>query len=348
MKPKLTLKSRITKPILKAGFAFCILLCLLGVIRLCSFYGKINQDDIEYQNSFRNKYKIYAVNIPNDLNFAGEQVPLQDIEVRERIDREFLVNTYFQSQTVLMAKRANRWFPIISEILKKNNIPDDFKYLALIESGFTLNVSPKGAAGFWQFMPATATSYGLIINEDVDERYNVVKSTEAACKYFKEAYTQFKNWTLVAASFNMGQAGIQKQINQQKAKSYYDLLLNDETARYVFRILAVKEIISRPYLYGFVLRKKDLYPPLPGSYVTVDSTITNLPNYAQEKGTTYKMLKFYNPWLKGEKLSNPNKIAYKLFLPSVSALQYDQLVKEAETTQVDVLQLNDSIPVKNP
>ncbi len=348
MKPKSTFGNRIPKPIIKTSIAFCVLLCVLGVIRLFSFYGKINQDDIEYQNSFRKEYKVYSVNIPNDLNFAGEQVPLQDIEVRERIDREFLVNTYFQSQTVLMAKRANRWFPLISDILKKNNIPDDFKYLALIESGFTLNVSPKGAAGFWQFMPATAGSYGLIMNEDVDERYNVVKSTEAACKYFKEAYNQFKNWTLVAASFNMGQAGIQKQINQQKAKSYYDLLLNDETARYVFRILAVKEIISRPYLYGFVLRKKDLYPPLPGAYVTIDSTIANLPNFAQAKGTTYKMLKFYNPWLKGDKLSNPSKIAYKLYLPSASALQYDELVKEAENTQADVLQLNDTIPAKSP
>jgi len=323
--------NKVPAPVYKLVISFVFLLSALAVIRLFSFYGKVGSDDDQYQKYFKDHYRIYSVNVPHDLNFAGEPAPLQDFEVRERIDREFLVNTYWQSQTILLAKRSNRWLPIISGILKKNGIPDDFKYLAVVESGFTQNVSSKGAAGFWQFIPSTAEAFNLTINDEIDERYHPEKSTEAACRFFKESYKQLGNWTLVAASFNLGINGIQKQLDKQQVKSYYDLLLNEETGRYVFRVLAIKEILSNPQNYGFVLRKKDLYPPLPGSFTKVDSTISNLTTFAEQHGTNYKMLKYYNPWLRSDKLSNPDKKIYTLKIPHKSVENFTELMKEVET-----------------
>jgi membrane-bound lytic murein transglycosylase D len=323
--------NKVPAPVYKLIISFAFLLSALGVIRLFSFYGKVGSDDDQYQKYFKDHYRIYSVNVPHDLNFAGEPVPLQDFEVRERIDREFLVNTYWQSQTILLAKRSNRWLPIIAGILKRNDIPDDFKYLAVVESGFTQNVSSKGAAGFWQFIPSTAEAFGLTINEEIDERYHPEKATEAACKFFKQAYKQFGNWTLVAASFNLGTNGIQKQLDRQNVKSYYDLLLNEETGRYVFRVLAMKEILSNPQNYGFVLRKKDLYSPLPGKFTKVDSTISNLTLFAEQHGTNYKMLKYYNPWLRTDKLTNPDKKVYSIKIPHESVMNYKELLKEVET-----------------
>lgn len=317
----------------KAIASLVLLLVVLGILRLFTFSGKVGSDDDLYQKYFKDHYRIYAVNIPHDLNFCGEPAPVEDFEVRERLDREFLVNTYWQSQTLLLIKRSNRWLPAISRILKKNGIPDDFKYLAVVESGFQLNVSPKGAAGFWQFIPSTAEAYGLVINDEIDERYHFEKATEAACKFFKESYKTFGNWTLVAASFNLGITGIQKQLERQKVKSYYDLLLNEETGRYLFRVLAMKEILSNPDRYGFVIRKKDLYPSLPGKIMVVDSGITSLPDFAQRLGTNYKMLKYYNPWLKTDKLSNPEKRRHSLLIPSENAQNYKALVKEAEALE---------------
>lgn len=317
----------------KAIASLLLLLVVLGILRLFTFSGKVGSEDDLYQKYFKDHYRIYAVNIPHDLNFCGEAAPVEDFEVRERLDREFLVNTYWQSQTLLLIKRSNRWLPTISRILKKNGIPDDFKYLAVVESGFQLNVSPKGAAGFWQFIPSTAEAYGLVINDEIDERYHFEKATEAACKFFKESYKTFGNWTLVAASFNLGVTGMQKQLERQKVKSYYDLLLNEETGRYVFRVLAMKEILSNPDRYGFVLRKKDLYPSLPGKIMVVDTGITSLPAFAQSLGTNYKMLKYYNPWLKTDKLSNPEKRKYSLLIPSENAQNYKALVKEAEALE---------------
>lgn len=317
----------------KAIASLLLLLVVLGILRLFTFSGKVGSEDDLYQKYFKDHYRIYAVNIPHDLNFCGEAAPVEDFEVRERLDREFLVNTYWQSQTLLLIKRSNRWLPTISRILKKNGIPDDFKYLAVVESGFQLNVSPKGAAGFWQFIPSTAEAYGLVINDEIDERYHFEKATEAACKFFKESYKTFGNWTLVAASFNLGVTGMQKQLERQKVNSYYDLLLNEETGRYVFRVLAMKEILSNPDRYGFVLRKKDLYPSLPGKIMVVDTGITSLPAFAQSLGTNYKMLKYYNPWLKTDKLSNPEKRKYSLLIPSENAQNYKALVKEAEALE---------------
>lgn len=316
----------------KYSFAVLGLLLLIGVIKLFSFSGYQESDDEAYLKYFHQNYKIFSLNIPENLNFASEKVPIHDFDVRERLDRELLINTYWQSQTLLLHKRANRWFPVIEPILKRNGIPDDFKYLALIESGLTNVISPAGATGFWQLIESTAKNYGLEVSEEVDERYSVEKSTEAACKYLKEAYKEYGNWTLAAASYNMGIGGINKQINRQKVKNYYDLLLNEETARYVFRILAIKEIITNPKNYGFHIRKKDLYPPIPVNYITVDSTINDLADYALEQKVNYKLLKLLNPWLRQASLSNKEKKKYRIAFPrSTNQNIYDNLILDAES-----------------
>lgn len=291
------------------------ILLLATVIELFSFSSKEKLDDKSYSEYFNANYKVFGVNIPKDLNFAGEGVPINDFTVRESIDRELLVNTYFQSQTILIHKRANRWFPVIEPILKKNGIPDDFKYIALIESNLSNVVSPKGATGFWQLIEGTAKYYNLEINEEVDERYNVEKSTEAACKYFQEAYEKFGSWTLAAASYNLGMGGIENQLKKQKANNFYDLLLNEETSRYIFRILSTKEIISKPSNYGYILRKKDLYPSLQTYKIKIDSSVTDLADFAISQGISYKILKTFNPWLRKNYLKNSNKKTYEITLP---------------------------------
>ena len=303
---------------------------MLGIVRIFNFSAKLQTNDDLYQKYFTDSYKVFAVNIPADLNFAGEQVPLQDFEVRERIDREFLVNTYWQSQTLLLAKRSNRWFPVITPILKRNGIPEDFKYLAVVESGFMHGVSGKGAAGFWQFIPSTAQAFGLTVNDEIDERYHVEKSTEAACQLFKDAYQSLHNWTLVAASFNIGLNGIQRQMIRQKTNNYYDLLLNEETSRYIFRVLAMKEILGNPRRYGFIYRKKDLYPPIPSQTIHVDTSITDLAGFAEQVGINYKLLKYFNPWLRIDALNNPEGKKYALKIPHKSVTNYDALMRMAD------------------
>lgn len=314
----------------KILISLVFLFSLLGINRLFNYSARIETNDDLYQKYFNDNYKIFAVNIPADLNFAGEPVPLQDFEVRERIDREFLVNTYWQSSTLLLAKRANRWFPIITPILKRNGIPEDFKYLAVVESGFLHGVSSRGAAGYWQFIPGTAEAYGLRVDDAIDERYHVEKSTEAACKFFKEAYKNLQNWTLVAAAYNMGLTGVQRQLTRQQVKSYYDLLLNDETARYVFRVLAMKEILGNPRQYGFVFRKKDLYPQIPVKKVEVDTSIKNLPAYAEQLGLNYKLLKYFNPWIRTDELILKSGEKFILSIPDESVKDYNLLMRMAD------------------
>lgn len=290
------------------------LLVLIILAKLFSFASYDAEDDL-FQKYFRQHYKIFTLNIPKDLNFAGEKVPIQDFDVRERLDRELIVNTYWQSQTLLVLKRANRWFPVIVPILKKHGIPEDFKYLALVESGFLHAVSPAGATGYWQLVEPTAKQYGLEITDEVDERYHVEKSTEAACKYFKESYRKYNDWTLVAASYNMGISGISRQLERQKVNNYYDLLLNEETARYVFRAIAMKEIITNPKNYGYNFRKKDLYPPFSFYTVKADTTIGNLAEFAIANKTSYKVLKLLNPWLRQNNLTVTSGKSYEIKLP---------------------------------
>jgi membrane-bound lytic murein transglycosylase D len=272
---------------------------------------------------FNQSYKVLPVPLPDSMTFAGELVPMKHFGVRENLEQEMLVNTYWQSQTMLCLKRANRYFPEIEKILKKNGIPDDFKYLALAESGFTYKTSPAGAAGFWQILKTTALANGLEVDKDVDERYNLAKSTEAACRYFKEAYNHFHNWTLVAASYNMGMGGVAKSMEFQQQDNYYDLGLNNETARYVYRILALKQIQANPEKFGFFVKHSDLYPPIPIVEVDVDSSIDNLADFALSLRANYHILKILNPWLISSKLPNPHSLTYSISLPKKDATFMD-------------------------
>lgn len=252
---------------------------------------------------------------PTAVDFAGESTPLQINDVRERLDRELLINANLDATTVLIIRRANRVFPIIEPILQQYGVPDDFKYLAVIESGLTNVTSPSGAKGVWQFMPDTAREKGMEVNELVDERYHLEKSTEAACKYLLAAKAKFGTWTMAAASYNGGMTGLSKKIEEQKVSNYYDLGLTEETSRYVFRILALKEIMKQPALYGFSIYPNELYPPIPTKNVEVDSTITDLTGFAQSQGINYKILKIHNPWLRDKKLLNPSKKKYEIKIP---------------------------------
>jgi len=252
--------------------------------------------------------------MPDSLYFAGEKVPLEIPDVRERLDRELLINTYWHSSTLFLIKEANRWLPQIEVILKENGVPDDFKYLTAIEGGFKNAISPANAVGFWQIRKATGREFGLEINREVDERYDPLKSTEAACKYLNKAYKKFGNWTAVAASYNRGMSGLQRAMNNQKVDSYYDLLLNSETSRYVFRILAIKEIIEKPEKYGFNIEEEHLYQPVKKRYVEVNDDIKDLVAFAKKEGINYKLLKRHNPWLRQGQLTVRNK-TYRIAIP---------------------------------
>ena len=253
---------------------------------------------------------------PTKINFSDENVPLQISDVKERFDRELLINANLHSSTLLVLKRANRFFPVIEPILKQNSIPDDFKYLCVIESALTNATSAAGAKGFWQFMPETAKEKGMEINESVDERYHLVKATQAACDYLNKAKEKFGSWTLAAASYNGGMSGIAKSLETQMATDYYDLLLTDETQRYVFRILALKEIMKNPKLYGFNLEANELYQPIPTRIIEVDSTILDLAQFSKLQGINYKILKIHNPWLRDKKLVNLTNKTYQLEIPT--------------------------------
>jgi hypothetical protein len=273
---------------------------------------------------------VYSVLKPDNLKFANENIPQSTFDVWERLDKELLKNIYWQSNTLLYFKRANKYFPIIEEILEKNNIPSDFKYLALIESGFEYKVSPSGAAGFWQIMKGTAREYGLEVNYAIDERYHLIKSTEAACKYLQKAYDKFGSWTMAAASYNMGINGVQRQVKKQNTNNYFNLYLNDETSRYVFRIIVIKEIMENPRKYGFVFRQNDLYSYPSVNQIRVDSTINNLYSFAQENDINYKILKRFNPWVRTSKLPDESRRVYYIDIPEKSEeLIFNDLVIEA-------------------
>lgn len=256
-------------------------------------------------------------NLPESMNFAGEKIMLLDEDIIERLDREVLTNAYYQSATTQMLKRANRWFPMIERILKEENIPDDFKYLAVIESGLVQATSPVGAQGFWQFMPYTAKQYDLEISDEIDERLHVEKSTRAACAYLRDAQDTLKDWLLASASYNRGIGGVRQDMRWQGTDHYFDTDQNNETARYVFRILAVKLIFENPNAYGFNSDKIKLYEPFKTKRVVVKQSIPNLALWALEKGINFKILTKLNPWLKGNKLTIKNK-TYQLLLPTES------------------------------
>jgi hypothetical protein len=259
--------------------------------------------------------RVEALDIPRVMTFAGESVPLQDTDVRERLDREIHVNTYWHSNMLLMIKKANRFFAEIEPLLKKYNLPDDFKYLAVAESGLDNVTSSAGASGFWQFMRATGKQYGLEINSYVDERYNLELATKVASEYLRNSKELFGSWTNAAAAYNAGNAGISKQMKRQDATDYYNLLLNPETGRYVFRILAFKEILSNPEKYGFFVNQDDLYQAIPTNTIVVDTPIEDFAKFAKQQGINYKILKIHNPWLRDTFLKNASGKKYYIKIP---------------------------------
>ena len=256
------------------------------------------------------------IEFTEDLTFAGERVPLEMFNIRERYERELLSTCYFHSNTMLLVKRSSRWFPVIEPILKKYGIPEDFKYLCVAESTLTNAVSPAGAVGFWQFMEATGKEYGLEINKEVDMRYNVEMETEAACRYFLKSYEIYHNWTLVAASFNAGTRRLSRFLKEQKVHSYYDLLLSDETERYIFRILAFKTILSNPEKYGIYVSKSLEYQPFKYKTVVVTESVDSWADFALEHDITYKLLKIFNPWLRSKSLKVKKGEVYEIKIPT--------------------------------
>jgi hypothetical protein len=262
--------------------------------------------------------------VPDKITFAGQAIDLLRYDHRERMDRELMSFTYMHSTTMLMVKRANRYFPVIEPILKANGLPDDFKYLAVIESNLNpLAKSPAGAAGLWQFMPATGREFGLEVNSNIDERYHIEKETKAACKYLKDAYQKYGNWLCVAAAYNAGQGRISTQLQKQMVDQAVDLWLVEETSRYMFRLLAAKAVISNPQQYGFLLKREHLYPPIPYTEVTVTTGIGNLAQFAKDKGITYAQLKDANPWLRDTSLMNKSGRTYILKIPTQAGMHYN-------------------------
>ena len=306
---------------MKNSIKFLGLIAILLISSLLIFATKTS--DVNHQNntisSDKNTsetYQIKALKIPDNLNFAGELVPIEKADIKERIDRELLVNTYWQSNGLLLFKRTNKYFPIIEPILEKNGIPNDFKYLAVIESGLQNVTSPAGAKGFWQIMKATGKENGLEINDNVDERYHIEKATQVACDYLNVAKERFGTWTMAAAAYNAGMRGISRKIETQKVTDYYDLLVGDETKRYVPRMVALKEILSNPEKYGFLFDQEDLYLLTPTRIIEVDTVITDIAIFSKNLGINYKVLKLHNPWLRENKLNNKSRKLYQLKIPT--------------------------------
>ncbi|OYU94296.1 MAG: murein transglycosylase [Bacteroidetes bacterium B1(2017)] len=332
------------------------------VLLVLLFESHSQTEDKKNLEEFQQYYKVYSLALPKSISFAGTKIPLTDYDVAERYDKEILTNVYWQSQTLLMLKRANRYLPLIEKILKEQQIPSDFKYLALAESGLQNVVSPAGAAGFWQFLDKTGKRYGLEVSEELDERYHLEKATYAACLYFKEAYGQLKDWSLVAASYNMGIEGVKKQIRAQNINTYYDLYLNVETARYLFRIIAIKDICENPAKFGFNVAYSDLYQAVPVVRVKVDLSISSLAAWSQQNACNYKLLKLLNPWIRKPFINVPLGKTYYIALPKDKILasslaarvkndtltlddtKQDNLLKEDLITQFDHTVLRGETP----
>jgi membrane-bound lytic murein transglycosylase D len=265
-----------------------------------------------------------SLDIPDKVVFAGTVIPLDRYDMRERFDREQIAFAYAYASTIVTIKRANLYFPVIEPILKQNGIPDDFKYLALVESNFnTRAFSSARAAGFWQFLPETAKQYGLEVSSGIDERYHVEKSTAAACRYLKDAYGKFGDWATVAASYNAGMERISSEQTMQQVGSFFDMLLFDETSRYIFRIMAIKEILKNPQKYGFYIKRAHLYPPIRFNEVTVTGPVQDWAEFAKSHDITYAQLKDFNVWIRGNKLENKDGNTYVVRIPLKCDFNFD-------------------------
>lgn len=327
---------RYIQPYKKHLIAFGVILLLVSVGEI--FYLKFHHPDQEsdYEDYFNPENRSLSIQLPKNMDFADEKVPLKDHSFRTGMEKELVMNTYWNVHSTFLHRRASRWFPVIEPILKKNGIPDDFKYLAVVESQLTNVISAQGATGFWQLIGSTASGYGLEIDGEVDERYQVALATQAACKYFKEAYEVFHNWTLVAASYNLGIGGIQAQLKKQEKENFFELQLPAETRRYLFKILAAKEILGRPKIYGYELKKQDRLGPLPCRTILIDSTIHDLNAFARQQGIDITILKSYNPWLISSSLSAKPKKRYQIqFPPKGFAVKNLEEILQSETIKTE-------------
>lgn len=301
-----------------ALFTIIILLVAVSASQAFMFYSMNRADksaDDKYFDLSRQTVKVFQPYIPNELTFCGEKVPVDNLIVRERLEREIMANMYWHSHTILLLKRSGRFFPVIEPLLKENGVHDDIKYLAMCESELTNAVSPAGAAGFWQFLKKTGLEYGLEITAEVDERNNLKKSTIAACKYIKTSVSSFNSYAMAAASYNMGNGGLRAKSNEQKITDYYQLYLNEETSRYVYRILALKLIYENPLTYGYFIRNKDIYQPVDVKYITVSESIPDLAVWATQQKISYLELRYLNPWLISNKLTILPGKSYEIALP---------------------------------
>ncbi len=304
--------------------SICSLIILFGYISYKEWSTNPRRDKISDEGVFEVRYeggmdqRLPAVSfqVPTKMSFAGEPVPLHIPDVHERLDKELQINCYLHSNTIFLMKRANRWLPQMQKIMEEHGIPEDFKYLPLIESNLMNVISHRDAVGYWQILKTSGKELDLEITDEVDERYDPLKATEAACKYLKKAYKKFGSWTMVAASYNRGMSGMQRALDDQSVDSYYDLYLNDETSRYVFRILAIKEIAENPLRYGFHIEPDHLYKQEPLKFIEVDETVKDLVDFAKAQGTNYKLLKRHNPWLRDGRLTVKKGKSYRIALPS--------------------------------
>ena len=318
---------------------------LLGVVLTLSFFLVLGSskpspiDSLSYrvdtiyvvstpdENIFQ---RIYSIPFPEKVTFCGKEVPTNLFYVQEALERELITNCYMHGTTLQTIKRAHRFFPVIEPILKKNNIPDDMKYLCVAESGLRNAVSPSKAEGFWQFLKDTGKEYSLEVNDDIDERYHLEKATQAACDYLNKSYHNYRNWELVAAAYNAGNGRVNSTMSAQKSKSYYDMVFNQETARYVYRIIALKYIMENPLQYGFYIKKSELYPVIPTETLKVDTTINSLIDFAIEQKTPYIVLKELNPWLRSSALPNKSGKQYEIAIPKKGYINYNEKLKRPE------------------
>lgn len=301
------------------SFAYIVVISVIVTVSIMflSGYAQNTQEHtgvVRHQDEEKKQY-IQPPEIPGYAEFAGEAVPLQNFDVKELLDQHLMARKFWHSSSMLILKRANRWFPVIEPILEKNGIPNDVKYLSVIETYLDNAVSPKGATGFWQFLEGTAKDYGLEVNREVDERYHIEKSTEAACRYLKDLKKKFGSWTMAAAAYNMGENGLERQSERQKSNNYYNLVLNDETTNYIFKIIAAKELIEHPEKFGFHLDDDDLYSPIEYKEIELKGSVEHFADWASNYGINYKILKLYNPWLRMHYLTNKSGKSYTIKLP---------------------------------
>ncbi len=308
--------------------SYFLLLLLVIVLIISSVVYQKKYRDVSSPGTNKQYYKIVPLAIPDTLSFAGEPVPLDIFYVREALDRELSVNTYWHSSTLQLIKRAHRWLPMIDTILANRGIPLDFRYMPLVESGLRNVTSPAHAVGYWQLLRSTAKEYGLEVDKEVDERYSVEKSTRAACRFLKKSYSRFGSWTLVVASYNAGQKRIDRFLKQQKTKSFYDLLVAGETSRYIYRMLALKMIFENPEKYGFYIEPSQEYPVIPTHVVEVKGAVKDWAVFAQKHGISYKLLKYFNPWLRRTSLRNSHHKTYKIQIPDAPFNLTDAKLKE--------------------